>query len=415
MAPFLLHFVLTLLFVPGQLYEKQYQRFKVSVNRELQQEGSDRSTRHIELRIPHFKAAADSYVSGDHFAVYPRQPTSLVESFAKRIGVDLESHFVLQPASLKSSIRPPAWSRKPMAVRQYLSQLCDLSAAPTRKQLEVFAGYAKDKSEAETLRDLSSTFPDSIARYEQFIIKPALNVVDLLTTLGKTVELSFAVAIEVLSSTKPRFYSISSSPLVHGDKIHLTVGLHQFGADRAGLCSSFLAGLKAGDRVYGSIKACPTFRLPKDPSSPIICIGAGTGVAPFRAFLHERAHLSSTKESTMLIFGCRADADRIYQEEWQQIQEQGSARIEVAYSRKLSDAKEYVQHRLKSIGAEVFNLIDAKNASIYVCGDGRFMAKDVAKALVEIAVKYGAMPEVEAQNYVDGLTSASRYLQDVWG
>jgi cytochrome P450 / NADPH-cytochrome P450 reductase len=354
--------------------------------------------------------------------VYPEQPDSLVEAFAKRIKIDLDSHFVVQTASLKSSIRPPAWSRKPVPVRQYLSQVCDLAAAPTRKQLEILAALAKDPAEAERLRDLSSTFESSIKKYDETVIQPSLTIVDALNTIAKSVDLSFAAAIEILSATKPRFYSISSSPVVHPDRIHITVGVKEWdaaGKSRHGLCSTFLASLKPGDRVYASIKSCPSFRLPKQLSTPVICIGAGTGVAPFRGFLQERSHLHETGSINLLVFGCRNDQDYIYKEEWQALQDAGKARVETAFSRpdteSSSASKEYVQDRLKRVGSEIFKLLDGQNASVFVCGDGRFMAKDVSKALHDVAMKHGGMTELEAQTFVSELQASGRYVQDVWG
>jgi cytochrome P450/NADPH-cytochrome P450 reductase len=141
-----------------------------------------------------------------------------------------------------------------------------------------------------------------------------MNIIDVLTTF-KSLKVPFGLFIELATPIKPRFYSISSSPAVYPAAVHVTIGVQQWEASigverqsRQGLCSGYVAGVKANSRIYCAIKPCPTFRLPKvimsTDTTPIICVGAGTGVAPFRGFLQERAASGSTAKDTLLFFGC---------------------------------------------------------------------------------------------------------------
>ena len=220
----------------------------------------------------------------------------------------------------------------------------------------------------------------------------------------------------------PRYYTISSSSSVHPQKVHLTVAvtetLKKDGTVFKGVCSSYLAGVVAGKSTVRVFNRESTFRLPKDASKPILMIGPGTGIAPMRALLQERAYLRDVKKQVLgdnvLYFGCKkASLDYLYEDEMAKFQEDGVLnKLYVAYSREQSE-KVYVQHLLAKNASETWNLVDSQGASIYVCG-GVKMGHDVSEALRSICVSQGKHTADSAKHYMDKLASEGRFVQELW-
>jgi sulfite reductase (NADPH) flavoprotein alpha-component len=222
--------------------------------------------------------------------------------------------------------------------------------------------------------------------------------------------------VRVLRRLQPRLYSISSSPLAHSAEVHLTVGAVQYeaaGRKRLGVASTFLAERAlshAGIRI--GIHKNTGFRLPSDGNVPVIMVGPGTGIAPFRSFIHER-RASGAKGPNWLFFGDqRESSDFLYREELLPLQQEGFLRLSLAWSRDQAE-KIYVQNRMLEQAAEVWAWLE-KGAHLYVCGDASRMAKDVDAALHRVVELAGNRSAAEAADYVTALKTARRYQRDVY-
>jgi sulfite reductase (NADPH) flavoprotein alpha-component len=223
--------------------------------------------------------------------------------------------------------------------------------------------------------------------------------------------------VALLPKLTPRLYSISSSPAAHAGQIHTTVAVVRFTAhnrDRGGVCSTFFADRTSiADRLPIYIQPNRKFKLPSNPDDAIIMIGPGTGIAPFRGFLHERRALGH-KGKNWLFFGERSSAtDYLYREELESMHADGHlTRLDLAFSRD-NDHKIYVQNRMMEQAPQLWSWL-RDGASIYVCGDASRMAKDVRGALCRIAQEQGAMSTQDAEEYVGSLREKQRYHQDVY-
>lgn len=217
----------------------------------------------------------------------------------------------------------------------------------------------------------------------------------------------------------PRLYSIASSQKSVDNNVHLTVALAKHilpdGTWGYGICSHYLSSLKAGDIVECYIHANQMFRLPADESAPIIMVGPGTGIAPFRAFMQERDATGATGKN-WLFFGDRTShADFLYQAEWQDYVASGIlTRIDLAFSRDDAHKKIYVQDKMREQGRDLIDWLDTKKAYFYICGTKDPMAMDVEKCLLSLAVTYKNISEEQAILWLEDLKEQGRYLKDVY-
>jgi sulfite reductase (NADPH) flavoprotein alpha-component len=221
----------------------------------------------------------------------------------------------------------------------------------------------------------------------------------------------------MLPSLTPRLYSISSSPYAHVGEIHTTVAVVRYRShnrDRGGVCSTLLADrVPTGDRLPIYIQPNKRFRLPKNTDASVIMIGPGTGIAPFRSFLHQRRALGHTGRN-WLFFGERsATTDFLYQDELQSMHSDGHlTRLDLAFSRD-QDRKIYVQDRMLEQAASFYAWLE-EGASIYVCGDASRMAKDVDATLHTIVEQQARLPHDAAIEYMQQLKDQNRYHRDVY-
>jgi sulfite reductase (NADPH) flavoprotein alpha-component len=223
--------------------------------------------------------------------------------------------------------------------------------------------------------------------------------------------------IEALDPLQPRLYSISSSPKVHKGRVSLTVDAVRYEIGqrkRFGVASTFLAGrVEPGDKLRVYVQKAHAFGLPADPNVPIIMVGPGTGVAPFRAFLHERMATRAPGRNWLFFGHQKRDFDFFYEDEFSGMKTAGVlTRLSLAWSRD-GDEKFYVQDRMLQVGRELWSWI-ADGAHVYVCGDAQRMAKDVERALIDIVAAHGARSTNEAVTFVAELKKAGRYQTDVY-
>ena len=223
--------------------------------------------------------------------------------------------------------------------------------------------------------------------------------------------------IDLLRPIQPRLYSISSSPNAVPGELHLTVGVVEYenrGRNKKGACSNYLAELDTeNQKIALFIEKNPNFRLPQNPQTPVIMVGAGTGIAPFRAFVQER-ELQENAGKSWLFFGNRNfETEFLYQTEWQQFLKSGAlSKLDVAFSRD-SDQKVYVQHKLLENADEVYRWLQ-EGAHFYICGDRVKLAGDVQAALLKIIVEKGNFSTDEAQEYINKLQKDKRLQLDVY-
>ncbi|MBI1879100.1 MAG: NADPH--cytochrome reductase, partial [Chloroflexi bacterium] len=248
------------------------------------------------------------------------------------------------------------------------------------------------------------------------------SVLDLLEECPSC-ELPFHVYLEMLAPLRPRYYSISSSPLQYRHICSITVGVVESSARSGhglhrGICSNYLAGQGKGSAIYAFVRDTESqFRLPKNPRLPLIMIGPGTGLAPFRGFLQERAALKAQGQpvgKSILFFGCRnAHHDFIYRAELEALAEQGVTELVLAFSRVEGQPKTYVQHKLMEHQETVWQMLES-GAIIYVCGDASKMAPDVRQAFAAIYREKMGQTEEQAEIWLNDMMASNRYLLDVW-
>jgi cytochrome P450/NADPH-cytochrome P450 reductase len=388
---------------------------RVAINRELHtRSGADpspRSTRHLELDLPDGVA----YRAGDHLGVIPRNADALVERVAARFGLDPTASIRLRLPGGRKTFLPVD---HPIRVGRLLGDYVELQDPATRKQIQGLAAH----TECPWTRPRLLALAADEARYREEVLAPRRSLIDLLEEFPAC-QVPFNRYLEMLPPLRPRYYSISSSPLRDERRCSVTVAVVE-GPARSGrgtfhgVCSGYLLHRKEGDLVHAFVKDTRSaFRLPESPSTPIIMIGPGTGIAPFRGFLQERAALRERGQAVgpaLLFFGCRHPRqDFIYEDELRAFADRGVVRLLACFSRVPGEQKTYVQDQVRRHGAEVWKLIE-QGAVVYVCGDATRMAPDVRRALAAIHREETGADERAALDWLDGLAAEGRYLVDVW-
>ena len=381
----------------------------ITENRELQNAAaSGRSTRHIEVALPD----GATYRTGDHLSVVPVNSEELVARVLKRFGFSADAQIRIRSGSDDHSQLP---LDTPVSVHRLLAQMLELQPVASRRDVATLARYTECPRSAPMLRALAED------DYKSKVQQKRLSVLDLLEEFAAC-ELPFGVFLELMPMLTPRYYSISSSPLDGAETCSVTVGVVDEPAISGrgqfkGVCSNYLAAADAGSAIQVALRdTSDGFRLPDDPATPVIMIGPGTGIAPFRGFLAERAALKAqgkTLGAAMLFFGCRhPDQDFIYREELEAHAANGITDLHVAFSRQ-EKQKTYVQDLIRENWDAVWDLIE-KGARIYVCGDGSRMEPDVRRALSLIYSEEKDVGAEAADAWMDQMSDDGRYNLDVW-
>lgn len=362
---------------------------RLTTNRLLNKDGSEKETRQYVFDL---KNTGLQYEAGDALGVWPTNSPQLVDQ-------------MLEALKLEPTVLVKVKDRE-IALGEALLQHFEI-ARITPGMLK----FVQEHSKSEQLKTL--LLPENKSELKQWLWGRQL--IDLLQQFPVTVSADdFTGALKPL---QPRLYSISSSSKVNPDEIHITVSTVRYscnGNARNGVCSVFLADRVASDtKVPIFIQKVEHFRTPADPDTPMIMVGAGTGIGPFRAFLQERRAVGA-KGHNWLIFGeQRSEFDFYFKEELEGLQNDGVLhRLDTAFSRDQSE-KIYVQHRMLEHGSQLWAWLSA-GAHFYVCGDAEHMAKDVDAALKQIIRQHGGMSESEANAYVKEMIGSHRYSKDVY-
>jgi NADPH-ferrihemoprotein reductase len=395
----------------------------VTDNYELRQDPGSDSTKHIEIDISDLPFA---YRTADNLGVLPRNDYKLVAKVARRLGLSLKSKFTLSAKNGGRKLPIPS----PCTVHDALLWYCDLTSVPKRTLLETFMQYA---TEAADKAKLSQFVHDGKAAY----LEDKKNLLDVLDEVP-SVKIPFGDFLEMCPRLVPRYYTISSSARHRPDRLTITVvvthGDKPRGRVHNGVCSTYLSQLVPNkDRVAvfcrdstfrptWEIQGPATKNPPAPPAGvrpdapPMILVGPGTGVAPFRGFLQEAALLAKAGVKVpelMLFFGCqRQNKDFLYKNELTQHHEQGLVKLFTAFSRETSQ-KVYVQHKMLEQGAAIWDLVNNKGGSIFICG-ATAMGTDVRSVLVEIFQKFGGKTEAQATDLFRALQTQKRLVQELW-
>lgn len=348
--------------------------------------GSEKVTNHIEIDL---SESGLDYEPGDSFGIVPENDPALVDAVLTAIGAPPD--FPIGEKTLRDAlISDTSLSPAPDALFQLISYL---TGGARKQKAQALAKGEDPDGDAATL--------DVLAALEKF---PGLHP-------------DPEAFYEVLEPLQPRLYSISSSLKANPGRVSLTVDTVRYtidGRERSGVASTFLgARIAPGATLKGYVQKAHGFALPKDGATPIIMVGPGTGVAPFRAFLQER-HATSASGPAWLFYGHqRCATDFFYEAELGVLQKAGTlTRLSLAWSRD-GDTKVYVQDRMREEGAELFAWLE-KGAHFYVCGDAKRMAKDVESALTDVVALHGKTSAEDAKAYVAALKKVGRYQADVY-
>jgi len=401
----------------------------------------DRNCLHMEISIA---GSNLSYTTGDHIAVWPNNAGKEVDRFFKVLGKEDKRHTVIAVKGLDPTAKVPFPSPTTYdaAVRFHL----EIGSAVSRQLVSTLAQFAPNDDIKAEMTKLGSDKD----YFKQQVTDRNLNLAQLLEISGKGQtwsKIPFSFMFESILKIQPRYYSISSSSFVQKDKISITAvveSLEKPGAPHVlkGVTTNYLLALK--QKQHGDPNPDPhglnyaitgprnkydgihvpvhvrhsNFKLPSDPSKPIIMVGPGTGVAPFRGFVQERAAQAKAGQNvgkTILFFGCRkASEDFLYQNEWAQYKEAlgDNFQLHTAFSRD-GPKKVYVQHQLEEHGEEVNKLLEQK-AYFYVCGDAAHMARDVNALLGKLISKYRNVSETKGEEIVKAMRASNQYQEDVW-
>ncbi|MGB0991957.1 MAG: diflavin oxidoreductase [Akkermansiaceae bacterium] len=373
---------------PGITYGRNHP-FPAEVldNQLLSGERSAKETIHLELSL---EGSGMDYQPGDVLAVIPRNAEDVVDAILAETKLSPDAQVEVKGVGEKSlrhalieDLDVTALSRKVAKAWQALGGSDELLGLLSDEKKEDFKEWVYGRE----LIDLLETYPVSSLDAQSFV--------------------------SLLRKLPPRLYSIASSPVAHPNEVHLTVAAVRYkshGKSRKGVASTYLADQAGvGGKVTAYIHANKNFRLPDDPQTPIIMIGPGTGVAPFRAFVEHRGESSG---DAWLFFGDQCyNEDFLYQTEWQEHLKEGSlTRLDVAFSRDQPE-KVYVQHKMLENRTEIWKWLE-RGAHFYVCGDASRMAKDVHQALLDIVKSEGRVDDPDA--FLADLKKSRRYQRDVY-
>ncbi|KAG9487805.1 hypothetical protein GDO78_007540 [Eleutherodactylus coqui] len=394
----------------------------------LQSAKSSRST--IFLRLHTNGHQELRYRPGDHLGIFPGNHDELVNALIERLEDappvnQLVKVEILEERNTALGVISN-WTEEeripPCTIFQALKYFLDITTPPTPLLMQQIACLATNEKEKKRLEILSK----GLQEYEQWKWYKNPTIIEVLEEFP-SVQMPSSLLLTQLPLLQPRYYSISSSPDMYPDEVHLTVAVVSYGTRDGdgpihhGVCSSWLNRIQTDEVVPCFVRGAPSFQMPQDPHVPCILIGPGTGIAPFRSFwqqrLYDMQHKGLKPCPMILVFGCReSKIDHIYKEEAMLAKNKGVFKeLFTAYSREPNKPKKYVQDVLREQLSDVtFKALKEQGGHIYVCGDVT-MAGDVLKSLQQIAKQRGNMSTEEAGALISKLRDDSRYHEDIFG
>ncbi|WP_434339976.1 assimilatory sulfite reductase (NADPH) flavoprotein subunit [Motilimonas cestriensis] len=378
---------------PAPLTASQYDKKNpytatLATNQKITGRNSQKDVRHFEISL---EDSGIQYRAGDALGVWFENDSELVDQVVKQVGLSGDEQVEVDGEKV--------------SLRQALISHYELTQS--------YPGFVEKYAEISGSKKLAKIAADKAQAREY---ANSHQILDILA-VKKNVSLTAEQLIAMLRRITPRLYSIASSQAEVDEEVHLTVGMVEFeneqGEPRSGGATGFLKRLEEGGEVNVFVEHNDNFRLPANPETPVIMVGPGTGVAPFRAFMQERDAQSAGGKNWMFFGDQTFTEDFLYQVEWRGYLDSGLlTKMDVAFSRD-QEEKVYVQHRLLENAAQVYQWLE-DGAHFYICGDANRMAKDVNDALVKIVQEQGKKSFEEAEEYVSELRRAKRYQRDVY-
>jgi sulfite reductase (NADPH) flavoprotein alpha-component len=383
--------------VTTQAIESEYSRtnpFKAEVleNINLNGRGSNKETRHLEISL---EGSGLTYEPGDSLGIYPENDPELVDILLEELKLESTENVTINK---QGDVRP---------LKEALISNFEITNL-TKPLLEQAAQLIKN----EELQELLS--PGNEAKVKAYL--EGRDLLDLVRDFGPW-NVTAQEFISILRKMPARLYSIASSLEANPEEVHVTIGAVRYdahGRKRKGVCSILCAErLQPGDTLPVYIQHNQNFKLPENPDTPIIMVGPGTGIAPFRSFMQEREEIGAEGKSWVFFGDQHFVTDFLYQTEWQKWLKDGVlTKMDVAFSRD-TEEKVYVQHRMLENSKELFQWLQ-EGAVVYICGDEKNMAHDVHNTLLEIIEKEGSMNRDQAVEFLADMQQQKRYQRDVY-
>lgn len=363
-------------------------RAEVLENINLNGRGSNKETRHLEISL---EGSGLTYQPGDSLGVYPENDPELVDLLLAEMNWDPEEAVRVKEETVKLKEALSSHFEITVLTKPLVEKAAKLSGNEELHQLALDSSRLKSYIDGRDLIDLVRDFKPWSSSAQEFV--------------------------SILRKMPARLYSISSSFEANPDEVHLTIGAVRYdahGRERKGVCSILCAErLQPGDTLPVFIQHNENFKLPENPETPIIMVGPGTGIAPFRSFMQEREEKGAEGKSWLFFGDQHFVTDFLYQTEWQKWLKDGVlSKLDVAFSRD-DDEKVYVQHRMQENSRELFQWLE-QGAAVYICGDEKNMAYDVHNTLIDIIEKEGGMSREQAAEYLADMQKNKRYQRDVY-
>lgn len=386
----------------------------------------ERSCMHIEFDL---KGEIVGYKTGDHLVVFPEIDGELVEMLGRLLEIDLDeiiSMKCIDAYTAKTNIIPC-----PCTYRTAFTHYIDIASPPRVQPLREMSSFAKSEEDLKFMELICSSQPEGREKYNEWVLKGCRNIVQIINDIP-TFRPPADLLIELLPRLQPRYYSISSSNLVNPSIASITAVMVEYmspaGYLNKGVATNYLKKrtlLRDESEPVSRVPICfvqSQFRLPpvvNKKMAPIIMIGPGTGLAPFRGFLHEIQHLRKTEgletSDVILYYGCRhKDQDYLYPEELAEFKADGTlSQLNIAFSRDQPE-KVYVTHLLEQNRDGIWDIIGKRNGYVYICGEARSMAKNVLQIFKSIIMENLKTDEKGADTYLKKMEQEKRYKADVW-
>ncbi|CAE7795397.1 PFOR, partial [Symbiodinium necroappetens] len=370
----------------------------------------DRDIRHYEFKI---EGTSVSYKTGESLAIWPRNPIDKVLQFCTDMGLDAGQQLRVLPLEGARN-----WCPMDLNVRQLFSHVLDIFGKPNRKFFETLSLFAKDEKERSQLRSIVENSAEGQALYRDLTHDFAHHA-DVLRKF-QSARPPIEQLLNMIPVLKPRSYSIASSPLMHPDKIQLCVVLVDWKVEstqelRIGECTGYMRDQQPGASIMCAVRSSAIV-LPKEPSSPVLMAGMGTGLAPWRAVTQERIcqHRQGQKVGPcMLFFGARYAVEYLYKDEFESYVKEGVLSMHTAFSREQA-RKIYVQHRIMEAGEKVAEYMLRQNGHFYVCGSARQVPEDIYTAMKEVMMANERVGEEDAEAILSNLKMEGRYTVEAW-